>query len=74
METTPTPISEVIKKTSGLFTEAEAAQVLGVAPGTLSVWRTTKRYPLPYIKVGRLVRYRRSDLDSFLESRMVSWS
>lgn len=39
---------------------------LGVQVATLCNWATTKRYDLPYIKVGRLVRYYRSDLDRFL--------
>jgi predicted DNA-binding transcriptional regulator AlpA len=52
-----------------LRTEVESAQFLGVKPTTLQIWRCTKRYSLPYIKVGRLVRYRQSDLDAFLTSR-----
>ncbi len=51
--------------------EAEAAEYLGVKPNTLAVWRTTGRYSLPYVKVGRLVRYRKSDLDRFIASRTV---
>ena len=54
-----------------LLTEAEAAHFLKLGPKTLAVWRSTKRYPLSYIKVGRLVRYRKSDLITFLESRRV---
>jgi hypothetical protein len=46
--------------------EADAAEVLGVKPSTLSVWRSTGRHNLPYMKVGRLVRYRLSDLAKFL--------
>jgi excisionase family DNA binding protein len=49
--------------------ENEAAAYLGVKPTTLQIWRSTNRYPLPYIKVGRLVRYRLSDLDAFLTQR-----
>ena len=52
-----------------LVNEKEAASILDLAPGTLSVWRCTKRYKIPFIKVGRLVRYRRSELDTWLESR-----
>jgi hypothetical protein len=52
-----------------LRTEVEAAEALGVKPTTLQIWRCTKRYPLAYIKVGRLVRYRQSALDAFLTSR-----
>ncbi|MHC8331862.1 helix-turn-helix domain-containing protein [Pseudomonas sp. LB3P25] len=46
--------------------ETDAAEVLGVKPSTLSVWRSTGRHNLPYMKVGRLVRYRLSDLAKFL--------
>lgn len=55
-----------------LLTEQQAAQVLGVKPSTLQVWRATKRYALPYVKVGRLVRYRLSALNGFLDSREVA--
>jgi excisionase family DNA binding protein len=56
---------------STLFPPKQAADYLGVSVGTLEVWRSTKRYPLPYVKVGRLVKYRQADLDAFLESRTV---
>jgi excisionase family DNA binding protein len=52
-----------------LRNETQAAGYLGVKPTTLQVWRSTKRYPLPFVKVGRLVRYRQSDLDAFLRAR-----
>jgi hypothetical protein len=51
--------------------EKQASEIVGVTPGTLQVWRCTRRYPLPYIKVGRAVRYRVSDLQAFLASRTV---
>lgn len=46
--------------------ERDTAQVLGVKTSTLAVWRSTGRYQLRYIKVGRLIRYRVSDLADFL--------
>ncbi len=46
--------------------DKQAAQVLGVKASTLSVWRSTGRYNLPFVKVGRLVRYRVADLAAFL--------
>jgi len=52
-----------------LLDDAQAAAVLGVKKGTLSIWRTTGRYNLPYLKIGRLVRYRAGDLAAWLESR-----
>jgi excisionase family DNA binding protein len=54
-----------------LLTREEAAKFLGLSRGTLEVWACTKRYPLPYVKVGRLVKYRLSDLQAFLDSRTV---
>lgn len=52
-----------------LLDSAEISQIINVAEGTLAVWRSTGRYNLPYIKVGRLVRYRRSDIEDWLDRR-----
>ncbi len=52
-----------------LLNEQEAAGFLGIKPATLAVWRATKRYPLPYVKVGSRVRYRKSALQAFADSR-----
>ena len=63
-------VQSIIDATRDLLDEKEAAQFLdGVTPGTLSVWRSTGRYNLPFIKIGRNVRYRRSDLIAWLEKR-----
>jgi excisionase family DNA binding protein len=53
-----------------LLSRKEAAKYLGVAPRTLAVWKSTKRYPLPVVKVGRLAKYRKSDLDAFISARV----
>ena len=53
------------------LTRSQAANYLGVSPGTLEVWASTGRYNLPYVKVGRRVFYRRSDLEAFLDRRTV---
>lgn len=55
--------------TDPLFTPKEAAEYLGVSNDTLSVWRCVGRYDIPFIKVGRLVKYRKSSLDAFLARR-----
>jgi len=55
-----------------LFNEDAAAEMIGVRPQTLSVWRSTKRYPLPYVRVGRLIYYREQDLLAFIDSRLVT--
>ena len=57
---------------SELLTRAEAAEYLGTTPGTLATWACTQAVRVPYVKVGRSVRYRRRDLDRWLESRLVN--
>ena len=52
-----------------LLDENEAAVFLDSKPGTLQVWRSTGRYAIPYVKVGRNVRYRRVDLEAWLQQR-----
>ena len=52
-----------------LLTTPEAAQLLQVTPGTLENWRVTGRYELPFVKVGRRVRYRESSLVEWLNRR-----
>jgi hypothetical protein len=54
-----------------LLNNAQAADFLGVSPTTLTTWRCTRRYDLPYVKVGGLVRYQEADLLAFIESRKV---
>lgn len=52
-----------------LLTTEETADLIGVKARTLEMWRFTKRYNLPYIKSGRLVRYKEEDVLAFIESR-----
>jgi excisionase family DNA binding protein len=53
-----------------LLTKEDVSEILGVSTGTLAVWRTTKRYNLPYVKSGRLIRYREEDVEAFITSRL----
>jgi excisionase family DNA binding protein len=55
-----------------LLDTQEAARRLDVTPGTLMVWRSTKRYPLKFVRIGRKVRYRPSDIEEFLDIRTMS--
>jgi excisionase family DNA binding protein len=48
------------------LTREQAAAYLGLAKTTLAIMASQKRGP-PYYKIGRSVRYRQSDLSSFLE-------
>lgn len=52
-----------------LLTPENAARVLGIPKQTLAAWRCTKRVRLPYVKVGRHIRYRLADLMAFIESQ-----
>jgi len=54
-----------------LLTPEEAADRLRVTAGTLSVWRCTKRYPLPFVKVGSKIFYRTSAIEAFIAAREV---
>jgi len=51
---------------NNLLTRKEAANFLGCKENTLAVWATNKRYNLPFYKVGRLVKYKISDLEKFI--------
>ncbi len=54
-----------------LLTRKEAATYLGVSEQTLAVWHCTKRYNLPVVKVGRLAKYRRIDLERFVNGEAI---
>lgn len=51
---------------SDLVDEASLAARLGVSRATLQSWRYSGQGPA-YVKVGRFVRYRDSDIEAFLE-------
>jgi len=48
----------------------EAAAYLGCTPGTLRVWVSKRR--VPFVRVGRLVRFRKRDFDAWLDSNAVA--
>jgi excisionase family DNA binding protein len=64
-------MSSTLEFLQSILPPPDAAEYLGVTENTLSVWRCVKRHAIPYIKVGRLVKYRQSDLDTWLASRTV---
>lgn len=66
--TTPSIDLAALPRTA-LLPDTQAAAALGVSKGTLAVWRSTGRYNLPFVKCGRLVRYRVGDILDFLEAR-----
>ena len=53
-----------------LLTEPEAAAFLNFSPRALQAWRVRGGGP-PYVKIStRAVRYRKSDLDRWIEERL----
>lgn len=48
-----------------LFVTIEAAEYLRTPRATLQWWRHLKRGPI-YVKIGRRIFYRKSDLDAFI--------
>jgi predicted DNA-binding transcriptional regulator AlpA len=53
-----------------VLNERQAASVLGCSVALMRKWRLFGAGPL-YCKIGRLVRYRQADIDSFLEAHRV---
>ncbi len=52
-----------------LLTRNEAATYLGIAEATLAIWASNGTQTLPLVKIGRLVRYQKSDLDAYIARR-----
>ncbi|MBV5295401.1 MAG: helix-turn-helix domain-containing protein [Curvibacter lanceolatus] len=62
-------LQSIVESSRQMLDDKAAAALLDVTPGTLSVWRSTGRYNLPFVKVGRKVRYRHSDIEAWLQKR-----
>ena len=60
-----------ILESDALLSPEQAAQLLGVKRETLAIWRCCRRYNLPWCKIGRSVKYRRADIERFIEARTV---
>ena len=60
---------EPIRFPTELLSRREAAHYLGVKEQTLAVWLCTKRYNLPVVRIGRLVKYKKADLDAFIHKQ-----
>jgi len=55
-----------------LLTTEEAAALVDAKPQTLAIWRCTGRHNLPYVRVGRLIRYREADVLAWLDRNTVN--
>ena len=69
MPTSITPPDLSTLPPTALLDTASTAAALGLKPETLANWRTYGRYDLPYIRSGRLIRYRVADVLGFIDRR-----
>jgi len=56
-----------------LLTAEDVAALTGLAVETLAQWRSQKR-GIPYLKIGRAIRYDADDVQEYLEGCRVSVS
>ena len=56
-----------------LLSSEQVAELTGLALDTLAQWRSQRR-GIPYLKIGRLVRYDLSDVQAYLRGCRVSVS
>lgn len=63
-------MSQVESNLDSLLTSKEAASYLRISTRTL--WSLTQRGDVPVVRIHRSVRYRASDLRSFVESNVTS--
>ncbi|MBX9756955.1 MAG: helix-turn-helix domain-containing protein [Pseudomonadaceae bacterium] len=64
-----TSLSAIGFSPTDLLTPDQLAESLGLSTRTLAAWRGTRRGGPAWVKCGSLVRYRRSDVLVWLESR-----
>jgi len=60
-------VSDQIKKEKQLLNTKEASEFLGIKKNTLYEWVIQRK--ISYIKVGRLVKFKREDLEAWLKKR-----
>ena len=53
------------------FSEREAGKYLGISAATLRLWRTKGTGPRHFKAGEKLIRYRRVDLDRWIQERLI---
>jgi Helix-turn-helix domain len=48
-----------------------ASSLLTIPTATLIKWRSTGEVRIPYVRIGRQIKYRTSDLKAFIETSTV---
>lgn len=54
-----------------LMTQQEAAAYLGTTVQTLNTWRHHGKNPIPFVRWGNRIRYRKEDIDTWLTANTV---
>jgi excisionase family DNA binding protein len=54
-----------------LYTPEQVSEIIGLSRDTLAQWRSRK-HGIPYLKIGRRVRYDRRDVLEYLQQCRVS--
>lgn len=62
-------VSEQITKQKELLSTTETAEFLGISKNTLYEWIIQKK--IPHFKVGRLVKFKKEDLDAWLKKKKM---
>ena len=55
-----------------LMAQKEAAAYLGTTVGSLNTWRHYGKDKIPYVRWGNSIRYRKADLDAWIQGQLVS--
>lgn len=63
---------EMMTDTKSLVTEREAARMLNISMSTLRRRRIGGRRP-NYIRLGRLIRYTRSEIEAVIKENSTEW-
>jgi excisionase family DNA binding protein len=66
-------IGSKLDQPDGLLVAEEVAALTGLSIETLAQWRSQRR-GIPYLKIGRSVRYALADVQAYLEGCRVSVS
>lgn len=55
-----------------MLTDTEgASSILAIPVATLIKWRSTGEVRIPYVRIGRQIKYRTRDLKAFIETSTV---
>jgi len=54
-----------------LLSPPQAAEILGVTVATLATWRCTGRVGIPFVRIGRAVKYRVADLEAWIDANRI---